>query len=120
MMAQIKKKNPDWIIKNAKELKRYSQKDTFKLLHYTPPYQEQENLLTSVFIQYHLVNAGLAIHQKGYYHSRINDSFTDLIMVRRQRSQNVIHFAVFCFRNRIMYYSNFMAKYAVLLLTQKK
>ncbi|MBE6411891.1 MAG: helix-turn-helix transcriptional regulator [Opitutales bacterium] len=83
MMVQIKKKNPDWIIKNAKELKRYSQKDTFKLLHYTPPYQEQENLLTSVFIQYHLVNAGLAIHQKGYYHSRINDSFTDLIMVRK-------------------------------------
>jgi hypothetical protein len=119
MMVQIKKKNPYWIIKNAKELKRYSQKDTFKLLHYTPPYQEQENLLTSVFIQYHLVNAGLAIHQKCYYHSRINDSFTDLIMVRRQRPQNVIHFAVFCFRNRIMYYSNFMAKYAVLLLTQK-
>ena len=82
-MPQIKKKNPDWIIKNAKELKRYSQKDTFKLLHYTPLYQEQENLLTSVFTQYRIQNAGIAIHQKGYYHSRINDSFTDLIIVRK-------------------------------------
>ena len=76
-------KNPDWIIKNANELKRYSIKDEFKILHYTPKTQVQDNLLTSIFGKYHIENAGLALHKKGYYHSRINDSFTDLIIVRK-------------------------------------
>ncbi len=95
-------RNPAWNIKSNVELKKWSNKEEFRFLYFDPTAYnsksdnlkmkkelgllKNENIgkyLNEIWNDYHIKNIGFAKHQKGYYHSRINESFFDLIIVRK-------------------------------------